>query len=458
MAALINSTARPGKAAETGWVNRLFEREGYTPEYQELKFTLHRKLLDRINLEALSSMAGDRVRAEIRAAVEKLVEEERTPLSLVEKDRVIEEILDEVFGLGPLEPLLQDPTISDILVTTPRLVYVERAGKLHRTPVEFKDDAHLLRIIEKIVSRVGRRVDESSPLVDARLPDGSRVNAAIPPVAVDGPLLSIRRFGRDPLKAEDLVRTLTLTDGMMVLLEACVRSRLSMVISGGTGAGKTTMLNVLSGFIPEDERIVTIEDAAELRLRQEHVARMESRPPNIEGTGQIKIRQLVINALRMRPDRIVVGEVRGEEALDMLQAMNTGHDGSLTTIHANTPRDAVGRMEVMVGMANANMGVRSIRQQVSSAIDLFVQISRFSDGTRRVTAITECVGMEGDLVTMQDIFVFERTGLTDKGRVTGRFRATGIRPKFYDRLRACCIQIPASVFQTVIEIGGPPVA
>ncbi len=441
---------------EQGWVGRLFSQQGFNREYQELKFVLHRKLLDRINLELLSSVAPERVRNEIRAAVAKLVEEEKTPLSIVEKDRIIGEVLDEVFGLGPLEPLLADPTISDILVTTPRLVHIERAGKLYRTPVQFKDDSHLLRIIEKVVARVGRRVDESSPLVDARLPDGSRVNAAIPPVAVDGPLLSIRRFGRDPLTAEDLVRTLTLTDGMMSLLQACVRSRLNIVISGGTGAGKTTLLNVLSSFIPEDERIVTIEDAAELRLRQEHVARMETRPPNVEGTGAIRIRQLVINALRMRPDRIVVGEVRGEEALDMLQAMNTGHDGSLTTIHANTPRDAVGRLEVMVGMANANMGVRSIRQQVSSAVDLFIQISRFSDGTRRVTALTECVGMEGELVTMQDIFVFERTGLTEQGRVTGRFRATGIRPRFYDRLRASGMQIPASVFQTVVEIGETP--
>lgn len=438
---------------DQGWVARLFSSESYTPEYQELKFTLHRKLLDRINLEILSSFAVERVRAEVRAAVAKLVEEEKTPLSMVEKDRVIDEVLDEVFGLGPLEPLLADPTISDILVTTPRLVYIERAGKLYRTPVQFKDNAHLLRIIEKVVARVGRRVDESSPLVDARLPDGSRVNAAIPPVAVDGPLLSIRRFGRDPLTAEQLVRTLTLTDGMLQLLKACVTSRLNIVISGGTGAGKTTLLNVLSGFIPEDERIVTIEDAAELKLRQEHVARMETRPPNIENQGAIRIRQLVINALRMRPDRIVVGEVRGEEALDMLQAMNTGHDGSLTTVHANTPRDAIGRLEVMVGMANANMGVRSIRQQISSAVDLFVQIARFSDGTRRVTALTECVGMEGDLVTMQDIFVFEKTGLTEKGRVTGRFRATGVRPKFYERLRAGGVQIPASVFQTIVEIG-----
>jgi pilus assembly protein CpaF len=437
---------------EAGWVGRLFNPQSYTPEYQALKFALHRKLLDRINLEALSSVTSERVRNEVRSAVAKLVEEERTPLSISEKDRVIEEVLDEVFGLGPLEPLLADPTISDILVTTPSLVYVERAGKLYRTPVEFKDNAHLLRIIEKVVSRVGRRVDESSPLVDARLPDGSRVNAAIPPVAVDGPLLSIRRFGRDPLIPADLVKNLTLTAGMLQLLEACIRARLNIVVSGGTGAGKTTLLNALSNFIPEEERIVTIEDAAELKLNQIHVARMETRPPNIEGTGAIRIRHLVINALRMRPDRIIVGEVRGEEALDMLQAMNTGHDGSLTTVHANSPRDAVGRLEAMVGMANANMGVRSIRQQISSAIDLFVQIVRFSDGTRRISAVTECIGMEGDSVTMQDIFTFEKTGVTENGRVTGRFHATGIRPKFYERLRTAGMQLPASVFQTDVEI------
>ncbi len=441
---------------ETGWVDRLFTQQGFSPEYQELKFVLHRKLLDRINLEILSSVGVERVRAEVRSAVAKLVEEEKTPLSLVEKDRIIGEILDEVFGLGPLEPLLADPTISDILVTTPRLVYIERAGKLYKTPVQFKDNAHLMRIIEKIVARVGRRVDESSPLVDARLPDGSRVNAAIPPVAVDGPLLSIRRFGRDPLTADDLIRTLSLTEGMLTLVKACVQSRLNIIISGGTGAGKTTLLNVLSGYISEDERIVTIEDAAELRLRQEHVARMETRPPNIEGTGAIRIRELVINALRMRPDRIVVGEVRGEEALDMLQAMNTGHDGSLTTIHANTPRDALGRLEVMVGMANANMGVRAMRQQISSAVDLVVQIARMSDGSRRVVAMTEVLGMEGELVTMQDIFVFEKTGVTERGRVTGRFRATGIRPKFYEKLRVSGSSFPASVFQTVVEIGAQP--
>ena len=437
---------------ENGWVGRLFNPQSYTPEYQELKFAVHRKLLDRINLEALSSVASERVRNEVRTAVSRLVEDERTPLSTVEKNRLIDEVLDEVFGLGPLEPLLADPSISDILVTTPRLVYVERAGKLYRTPVEFKDDAHLLRIIEKVVSRVGRRVDESSPLVDARLPDGSRVNAAIPPVAVDGPLLSIRRFGRERLTAADLVNNLTLTPGMMDLIVACVRARLNIVIAGGTGAGKTTLLNVVSTFIRDDERIVTIEDAAELKLNQIHVARMETRPPNIEGAGAIKMRQLVINALRMRPDRIIVGEVRGEEALDMLQAMNTGHDGSLTTVHANSARDAISRLEVMVAMGNSNLSIHSIRQQISSAVDLFVQIARSSDGTRRVTGITECVGMEGDLVTMQDIFTFEKTGVKENGRVIGRFRATGVRPKFYDKLKAAGITIPTSAFQTIVEI------
>jgi pilus assembly protein CpaF len=437
---------------ETGWVTRLFTQDYAAVEHQDLKFALHRKLLDRINLEALATLGGERVRAEVRAAVAKLLEEEKTPLSLLEKERVVEEVLDEVFGLGPLEPLLQDPTISDILVTTPRLVYIERAGKLYRTPVEFKDDAHLLRIIEKVVSRVGRRVDESMPLVDARLPDGSRVNAAIPPVAVDGPLLSIRRFGRGVLHGKDLVARLTLTEGMLELLRACVRTRLNILICGGTGAGKTTLLNVLSSYIPEDERIVTIEDAAELRLQQTHIARMETRPANVEGQGAIRIRDLVINALRMRPDRIIVGEVRGEEALDMLQAMNTGHDGSLTTVHANNPRDAVTRLEVMVGMANANMGVRAIRQQISAAIDLIVQVSRFSDGTRRVTHITEVTGMEVDTITLQDVFLFEKTGVSEDGRVTGRFRATGIRPRFYERIKASGIQLPASVFQTVVEI------
>jgi pilus assembly protein CpaF len=444
--------ASPQANQESGWVARLFQNATSTPEYQQLKFSLHSQLLDRLNLEALSSIPGERARLEIRTALVRLVDQEKTPLSRTEKDRVIEEVLDEVFGLGPLEPLLQDSTISDILVTTPYLVYVEQAGKLHRTPVQFKDNAHLLRIIEKIVAQVGRRVDESSPLVDARLPDGSRVNAAIPPVAVDGPLLSIRRFGRHALSPEDLVRSLTMTESMRHVLEYCVKARLNILISGGTGSGKTTLLNVLSSYIPEDERIVTIEDAAELRLQQTHVARMETRPPNIEGTGAIRIRELVINALRMRPDRIIVGEVRGEEALDMLQAMNTGHDGSLTTVHANNPRDAVGRLEVMVGMSNANMGVRSIRQQVSSAVDLFVQVSRFSDGSRKVTHVTEVTGMEGELVTLQDLFVFEKKGLTETGLVRGCFRATGIRPKFYERLEASGLHLPASLFSSYQEV------
>ena len=452
MAAVSEAVPALNQNRESGWVNRLFNQEASTPEYQELKFKLHRQLLDRINLEALSVMAGERVRRDVRTAVAKLVDEQKSPLSLVEKDRVIEEILDEVFGLGPLEPLLQDPTISDILVVTPRLVYVERGGKLYRTPVEFKDDGHLLRIIEKIVSRVGRRVDESSPLVDARLPDGSRVNAVIPPVAVDGPLLSIRRFGRHALRGEDLVAKGAMTEGMLQLLHGSVKARLNILISGGTGSGKTTLLNAVSSYIPEDERIVTIEDAAELRLQQTHVARMETRPPNVEGTGAITIRQLVINSLRMRPDRIIVGEVRSEEALDMLQAMNTGHDGSLTTLHANTPRDALGRLEVMVGMANANMGIRSIRSQIASAVDLFVQTSRFTDGTRRITHVTEVVGMEQDIITLQDIFLFEKTGVSDTGKILGRFRATGIRPKFYDRLKTCGISLPAQLFQTVVEV------
>ncbi|HEX3683906.1 MAG TPA: CpaF family protein [Bryobacteraceae bacterium] len=427
-------------------------RDASTIQHQELKFSIHRKLLDRINLEAVYAMPGERVRQEIRPSVAKLVNEEKTPLSLTEKDRLIEEVLDEVFGLGPLEPLLRDRTVSDILVTTPRLIYVERGGKLERTNIEFKDDAHLMRIIERVVSRVGRRIDESSPMVDARLPDGSRVNAVIPPLAVDGPLLSIRRFGADPLQPADLLRNLSLTEGMLELVKGCVKARLNIIISGGTGAGKTTFLNMLSGFIPPSERIVTIEDAAELQLRQTHVARLETRPANIEGKGAVVQRHLLINALRMRPDRIIVGEVRGEEALDMLQAMNTGHDGSLTTIHANSPRDAISRLEVMIGMASSNLNVRSIRQQVASAVDLFVQISRLADGTRKVTYVTECVGMEGDLVTTQDVFIFERTGVTSDGKVTGRFRPTGVRPKFSERLKAAGIEFPPHLFQNVVEV------
>jgi len=437
---------------ENGWIDRLMNPRVDGVAYQELKFSLHRKLLGRVNLEAVLALPEDRVRREIRVALSTLLDEEEALLNSIERQRILDEVLDEVFGLGPLEPLLLDPTISDILVTRPKLVFVERKGKLHRTPVEFKDASHLLRIIEKIVSRVGRRIDESSPMVDARLPDGSRVNAVIPPVAVDGPMLSIRRFGRVALQSDDLVRSLTWTEGMADLLEACVASRLNIVVSGGTGAGKTTILNVLSSFIPESERIVTIEDAAELRLQQVHIARMETRPPNIEGQGAIHVRQLVINALRMRPDRIIVGEVRGEEALDMMQAMNTGHDGSLTTIHSNSPRDGLSRLEVMMGMANASMSVHSIRQQIISAIDLIVHVARFSDGARRVTHITECVGMESDTITTQDIFLFERKGILSNGRVTGQFRATGIRPKFFETLRTAGHNLPGTLFQTVVDL------
>ena len=444
--------SNPDAARDEGWISRLFTPRLESEEYQDLKFTLHRRLIERVNLEALSSLAPDREQAEIRDAILRLIDEERQPLTATEKSRMVEEVMAEVFGLGPLESLLQDATISDILVTTPRLVYVERAGKLTAAPVQFRDDAHLLRIIEKMVSRVGRRIDESSPMVDARLPDGSRLNAVIPPVAVDGPLLSIRRFGLSPLKPVDLIQNFTMTKEMFDLLEAAVLARLNILISGGTGAGKTTLLNVLSEFIPETERIVTIEDTAELRLRQVHVARMEARMPNIEGKGGVGIRQLVINALRMRPDRIVVGEVRGEEAIDMLQAMNTGHDGSLTTIHANSPRDAIGRLEVMVGMANSNIGFRAIRQQIASAVNLFVHVARLSDGSRRVTRITECVGVEGDTVTTQDIFKFERTGLTSTGKVKGRFSPCGIRPLFYERITAAGLSLPASTFETTVDI------
>ncbi len=441
------------RSTENGWLNRLMHPAANGAAFQDLKFSLHRKLLGRVHLEAVLALPDDRVRAEIRLALARLLDEEQAPLNGIEQQRILDEVLDEVFGLGPLEPLLQDPTISDILVTTPKLVYVERHGQLHRTPVEFKDSAHLIRIIEKIVSRVGRRIDESSPMVDARLPDGSRVNAVIPPVAVDGPMLSIRRFGRVPLQCADLVRSLTWTEEMGELLRACVIARMNIVVSGGTGSGKTTILNVLSSFIPENERIVTIEDAAELRLQQTHTARLETRPANIEGHGAIHIRQLVINALRMRPDRIIVGEVRGEEALDMLQAMNTGHDGSLTTIHSNNPRDGLSRLEVMMGMANASLSEHSIRQQITSAVDLFVHVARFSDGTRRVTHITECLGVQADAIETQDIFLFERKGILASGQVTGQFRATGIRPKFHETLRTAGFALPDSLYRTVVNIG-----
>jgi pilus assembly protein CpaF len=421
-------------------------------QYVELKANVHRKLLNRLNLEALANAERNRAESEMRTLVIELLAEEGAPLSLTEREALFGELVDEVFGLGPLEPLLRDPSISDILVNTHKNVFVERGGQLERVPTSFQDDKHLLRVIDRIVSGVGRRVDDSSPMVDARLTDGSRVNAIIPPLAVDGPLLSIRRFPAERLKADDLVQLRALTRPMLDFLSHCVRSKLNALISGGTGAGKTTLLNVLSGFIGDRERVVTIEDAAELQLHQEHVARLETRPPNVEGKGAIRQRQLVINALRMRPDRIVVGEVRGEEALDMLQAMNTGHDGSLTTVHANTPRDALSRIETMIAMGATNMPERALRQQLASAIQIIVQQTRLSDGSRKVTSISEITGMEGDVITMQEIFTFEKMGITQDGKVVGRFRATGVRPKCCERLRASGIHLPADMFEGVTEV------
>jgi pilus assembly protein CpaF len=421
-------------------------------QYLELKANVHRKLLNRLNLEALAQSDRARAEGEIRTLLSELLGEENTPLSLAERETLFGELIDDVFGLGPLEPLLRDPSITDILVNTHRHVFVERGGILHRVQATFQDDRHLMRVIDRIVSAVGRRVDDSSPMVDARLPDGSRVNAIIPPLAVDGPLLSIRRFPAERLRADDLVNLRALTRPMLEFLAHCVRARLNALISGGTGAGKTTLLNVLSGFIGDKERIVTIEDAAELQLHQEHVARLETRPPNVEGKGGIRQRQLMINALRMRPDRIVVGEVRGEEALDMLQAMNTGHDGSLTTVHANTPRDALTRIETMIAMGNTNLPERAMRQQISSAIQIVVQQTRLSDGSRKITSVSEITGMEGDVITMQEIFLFEKMGVTQDGKVIGRFRATGVRPKCCERLKTSGIHLPGDMFEGVTEV------
>src|SRR5436190_8737232 len=398
-----------------------FERR----EYQQVKADLHRKILDRLDLEKLGRTASTSAREEVLLVIRNTVNSEAVPLSFAERERLAREILDEIFGLGPLEPLLKDPSISDILVNRYNRVYVERAGKLETTGLSFKDDQHLMQIIDRIVSRVGRRVDESSPMVDARLADGSRVNAIIPPLAIDGPCLSIRRFGRDPVTARNMIENKSLTEPMLELLSAMVKGRLNFLISGGTGAGKTTLLNVLSGYIPNSDRIVTIEDAAELQMKQEHVVRLETRPPNIEGKGAVRQRQLVINSLRMRPDRIVVGEVRGEEAFDMLQAMNTGHEGSLTTVHANSPRDAMSRLESMVSMANLNIPERAIRQQIASAIHVVVQIARLTDGSRKVISISEITGMEGDSIWMQDIFAFDRLGIDQDGEVRVGCRATG---------------------------------
>jgi len=418
----------------------------YDKEYLELKGSLHSKVINEIDLESLNRLKEDTARDQLRHVILEVLQREKTPLTLTEREQMVTEILDEVFGLGPLQPLLADPTLSDILVNGAYDVYVERRGKLEHTNVRFTDNEHLMRIIDRIVSRVGRRVDESSPMVDARLADGSRVNVIIPPLSLTGPVLSIRRFGTDPLTSEDLIDNGTLTREMLEMLKAVVEGKLNVLISGGTGAGKTTLLNVLSGYIPNTERIITIEDAAELQLKQEHVVRLETRPPNIEGKGAIKQRQLVINALRMRPDRIVVGEVRGEEAVDMLQAMNTGHEGSLTTVHANTPRDALSRIETMVSMANLNLPDKAARQQIASAIHLVVQVSRLPDGTRKITNVSELTGMEGPTVTMQDLFLYERQGNDEQGKLRGRFKPTGIRPKFAEKLIGLGIRLPMDMF------------
>jgi pilus assembly protein CpaF len=417
-----------------------------TNEYYELKAKLHGQLLGRIDLEVLGSMAPERLREELGTLVEKLLSESGVALNAAEHKRMIEDIQNEVMGLGPLEPLLADPTVSDILVNGPGKVYVERRGRIELTDVVFSDAAHLMKVIDKIVSRIGRRIDESSPMVDARLPDGSRVNAIIPPLALDGPLLSIRRFAVVPLRAEDLIKSKSLTPELAQLLAGMVRAKMNILISGGTGTGKTTLLNVMSAAIPAAERIVTIEDAAELQLQQPHVVRLETRPPNIEGKGEVNQRALVRNSLRMRPDRIILGEVRGVEVVDMLQAMNTGHEGSMTTVHANSPRDALTRLENMAGMGGMTIPPKAMRQQISSAIMAIIQISRLIDGRRKLTSLQEVVGMEGDIITMQEIYAFTQTGIAEDGTVLGHFGATGVRPKFMARLRAYGITVSDETF------------
>ena len=414
--------------------------------YQELKVRIHQKLLDRVDLSVMESLTPERLKEEIAILVERLLSEEAMVVNDSERAGLVRDIQHEMLGLGPLEPLLADPTISDILVNGHSQVYVERRGKLERTDIRFADDAHLMKIIDKIVSRVGRRIDESSPMVDARLPDGSRVNAIIPPVALDGPIVSIRRFAVIPLKIEDILQYKTLTPEMASILQGLAKAKVNMLISGGTGSGKTTMLNILSGYIPASDRMVTIEDAAELQLQQPHVVRLETRPPNIEGKGEVTQRSLVKNALRMRPDRIILGEVRGAEAVDMLQAMNTGHEGSLATIHANTARDALSRLENMIGMAGLNLPPKAARQQISSALTAILQIGRLADGKRKVMSIQEITGMEGEIITMQEIFAFRQTGVAPDGTVQGHFSATGVRPKFIDRLRAHGVIVPDNLF------------
>jgi len=427
-------------AGRSELVNRL-------AQFEEIKRRIHGKLVDKLDLSRVGDLKGESFHREIRMVVEHLCDAEETLLNRQERDKIVDEVLDETFGLGPLELLLKDPKISDILINGPKNIYVERGGSLQKTEVEFRDNKHLMQIIDRIVSRVGRRVDETCPMVDARLEDGSRVNAIIPPLALDGAAVSIRRFGSNPLKLEDLLNYKAFTPEMVMLLEGCIKARLNMVIAGGTGSGKTTLLNTLSSFISHEDRIVTIEDAAELQLQQDHVVRLETRPPNIEGAGAITATDLVRNALRMRPERIIIGECRGGETLDMLQAMNTGHDGSLTTIHANTPRDAVARLEVMVMMAGFEMPIKAIRSQISGAVDVLIQANRLQGGPRRVTSITEVVGMEQDTVVMQDIYRFVQQGIDERGKAYGNFECTGVRPTFMQKLEAAGVRLPASAFR-----------
>jgi pilus assembly protein CpaF len=422
------------------------DRQG-TKSFEELKRLIHGKLVDKLDLSRVSDLEGETLRREIRLVVERLCDTENPLLNRMERERLIDEVLDETFGFGPLEVLLKDPTISDILINGPQKVYVERRGKMEKSEVRFRDNEHLLQIIDRIVSKVGRRVDETSPMVDARLPDGSRVNAIIPPLALDGASVSIRRFGTNPLKLEDLLNYKAFTPEMAMLMEACIKARLNIIISGGTGCGKTTLLNTLSSFIPSEERIVTIEDAAELQLQQDHVVRLETRPSNIEGKGAITTRDLVRNALRMRPERIIIGECRGGESLDMLQAMNTGHAGSMTTLHANTPRDAQARLETMVMMAGMELPMKAMRQQIASAVDLIIQANRLQGGPRKVTSITEVMNMEQDMIIMQDVFRYKQLGIDQNGRAYGQFEATGVRPSFVGRLEASGIKLPSNLFQ-----------
>ena len=421
--------------------------------FEDLKSLIHSKLVDKLDLSRLGDLEGDTLRREIRLVVEHLCDTENPLLNRSERERLIEEVLDETFGFGPLELLLKDPTVSDIMINGPKKVFVERRGRIERSEVVFRDNQHLLQIIDRIVSKVGRRVDETSPMVDARLPDGSRLNAVIPPLALDGPSLSIRRFGSNPLALEDLLKFGAFTPEMVMLLEGAIKARLNMIISGGTGSGKTTLLNTLSSFIPNEQRVITIEDAAELQLQQEHVLRLETRPPNIEGNGRVTATDLVKNALRMRPDRIIIGECRGPETLDMLQAMNTGHEGSLTTIHANTPRDGVARMETMIMMGGVELPIKALRQQFAAAVDLIVQASRLQGGPRRITHITEVLGLEQDTVIMQDIFLFVQDGIDETGRAFGHFEATGVRPSFMDRLERAGVRLPPNLFAARV-LGG----